>query len=156
MTHPDGLRIRPIVERDLDAVIAIERESDSAPHWDISSYLALFQSDTFSPFKRHAMVVEVAIELAGFAIFRIVAAEAELESIVVTRGYQRRGLGMLLLSKSVREAKELGAARFDLEVRESNAAAIRLYRAAGFQETGRRRAYYRDPEEDAVLMGVIL
>jgi [ribosomal protein S18]-alanine N-acetyltransferase len=65
-------------------------------------------------------------------------------------------MGSLLLSESAREAGKLGAIRMDLEVRASNAAAIRLYRGAGFLETGNRRAYYRDPEEDAVLMSVTL
>jgi [ribosomal protein S18]-alanine N-acetyltransferase len=149
-----------MINRDLEAVMAIERESDSAPHWNDSDYLALIQLDSGLPFKRNAMVADIAGEVAGFAIVRLVdvpgAAEAELESIVVAERYQGRGLGGLLLSDCARQVKELGARRLDLEVRESNAAAIRLYRAAGFEETGRRRGYYRDPEEDAVLMSVIL
>jgi ribosomal-protein-alanine N-acetyltransferase len=146
--------------RDLEAVIAIERESGSAPHWEDSEYLALFQIDSSLQFKRNAMVAEAAGDVAGFAIVRLVggpgAAEAELESIVVAEQYRGQGLGRSLLAESARQVKELGAIRLDLEVRESNAAAIRLYRGAGFLETGRRRAYYRDPEEDAVLMSVSL
>jgi len=156
MTLPDGFRIRQMADRDLDAVMAIERESDSAPHWISSDYLALAQSDSEESFNRNAMVAEVAGEVAGFAIVRVVGTEAELESIVVAPDWRGRGLGRLLLSESARQAKELGATRLDLEVRASNAAAIRLYRGAGFVETGRRRGYYRDPEEDAVLMSVIL
>jgi [ribosomal protein S18]-alanine N-acetyltransferase len=75
---------------------------------------------------------------------------------VVARGWRDRGLGKSLLSESVRRAKEQGAFRLDLEVRASNSVAIRLYGRAGFRETGRRRAYYHDPEEDAVLMSIIL
>jgi len=156
MTLPDSLRIRRMIDLDLDAVMAIERGTDSAPHWSDSDYLALIQSDSELSFKRHAMVAEVGGEVAGFAIVRLVAAEAELESIVVVPHWRGRGLGRSLLAESARQARELGAIRLDLEVRASNAAAIRLYRGAGFLETGRRRAYYRDPEEDAVLMSVIL
>jgi [ribosomal protein S18]-alanine N-acetyltransferase len=156
MTLPDGFRIRSMVGQDLDAVIAIERENDSAPHWSISDYLVLIQSDSDLYLNRNTMVAEIACEVAGFAIVRLVATEAELESIVVAARWRGRGVGRLLLSESARQAKELGATRLDLEVRASNAAAIRLYRGAGFVETGRRRGYYRDPEEDAVLMSVIL
>jgi [ribosomal protein S18]-alanine N-acetyltransferase len=160
MTLPENLKIRQMVAGDLVAVMAIERKADTAPHWKASDYLPLFQVDEASPFKRNAMVVEVANELAGFAIVRLVgrlgAAEAELESIVIAADWRGRGMGSLLLSESAREARKLGAIRMDLEVRASNAAAIRLYRGAGFLETGNRRAYYRDPEEDAVLMSVTL
>lgn len=160
MTFPESLEIRRMVDRDLDAVMAIERESASAPHWSTSEYLALIQSDNSLLLKRQAMVAEVSGAVVGFVIVRLVdvpgAAEAELESIVVAERFQGRGVGGLLLSECARQAKELGACRLDLEVRESNAAAIRLYRGAGFLETGRRRAYYRDPEEDAVLMSVTL
>jgi len=156
MTIPDSLRIRPMAGRDLDAVMAIESQSDSAPHWKDSEYLASIEPDSDLPFKRRAMVAEVYGEVVGFAILRLVADEAELESIVVAPNWRGRGLGRLLLAEGARQVKELGAGRLDLEVRASNAAAIRLYRGAGFAETGRRRAYYHDPEEDAVLMSVTL
>jgi ribosomal protein S18 acetylase RimI-like enzyme len=97
MTLPHNLRIRPMAVRDLEAVIAIERESGSAPHWEDSEYLALFQIDSSLQFKRNAMVAEAAGDVAGFAIVRLVggpgAAEAELESIVVAEQYRGQGLG---------------------------------------------------------------
>src|SRR5580658_3055418 len=139
MTLPDGFRIRQMVDRDLDAVMAIERESEFAPHWSRSDYLALIQSDNDQFFKRHAIVAEVGGEVVGFAVVRLVggagAVEAELESIVVAQDWRGRGLGGLLQTESARRAKELGAIRLDLEVRESNAVAIRLYRGAGLLET---------------------
>lgn len=160
MTLPENLRFRPIVEGDLDAVLAIERESDTAPHWERPKYLALIQPDSDSPFKRKAMVAEVSGSVVGLAIVRVLtgseAGEAELESVVVAPDWRGQGLGTRLLSESARYARELGAARLDLEVRASNAAAIRLYERTGFQETGRRPGYYRGPDEDAVLMSVIL
>jgi len=160
MTLPENLRIRQMVADDLGVVMGIEREADTAPHWLDSEYLALIQSNDAAPLKRNAMVAEVSGKVVGFAIVRLVGgpgdAEVELESIVIAADWRGRGLGRLLLSESVGEARKLGAIRLDLEVRASNAAAIRLYRGAGFVETSRRRAYYRDPEEDAVLMSVIL
>src|SRR5271170_4542985 len=127
MTIPENLRIRQMVADDLVAVMAIEREADSAPHWGEPDYLALIQSDEGSLFKRNAMVAEIRGEVVGFAVVRLVggqgAVEAELESIVIAADWRGRGLGRLLLSESVSEARKLGAIRLDLEVRGSNTAA---------------------------------
>jgi [ribosomal protein S18]-alanine N-acetyltransferase len=160
MTLPAELRIRPMVISDVEAVMAIERATDSAPHWVEVDYLKLFDRDSEVNFKRLSMVIEVADELAGFAIVRMLVtgnvAEAELESIVVTSKWRRQGVGRSLLSRLAREAEKRGAREIILEVRASNTAAIQLYRRADFREAGRRIGYYRDPEEDAVLMTVTL
>jgi len=57
-----------------------------------------------------------------------------------------------LLAALVKTAKERGARSVTLEVRESNLPARRLYISAGFQEEGRRKDYYRNPKEDAIIM----
>ena len=160
MTLPEDLRIRLMAAADLEAVLAIEQRSDSAPHWSDEEYLKLFESDSRTNFKRFGMVAEANSEVAGFAILRVLAvqqiAEAELESIVVGLNWRGRGVGFLLLSESVSEARKRGARELILEVRASNRAAIGLYEKAEFHETGRRPVYYRDPDEDAVLMSVTL
>lgn len=160
MTAPENLSIRPMTEGDLDAVLALERQSDTAPHWIRDVYRVLIQADNDQDLKRIAMVAEVDLEVVGFAIIRMLSgpgtADAELESIVVSSPWRGRGLGMSLLSEVCRRAKEAGTVQLDLEVRASNTGAIGFYRRAGFGETGRRRGYYRNPDEDAVLMSVTL
>ncbi len=97
-----------------------------------------------------------AADLRGFAVVRLVKApdgsEAELESIVVAEAWRGQGIGAELLAELAARAKSSDAIRLDLEVRASNAPAIRLYGRAGFVESGRRRGYYRGPDEDAILM----
>jgi ribosomal-protein-alanine N-acetyltransferase len=160
MTAPENLLIRPMTEGDLDAVLALERQSDTAPHWSRDTYRVSIEIVETADLKRFAMVAEVDSEVAGFAIIRLVggsnAADAELESIVVSSRWRGRGLGMSLLSEVCRRAKEKGCSQLDLEVRASNTAAIGFYVRAGFRETGKRRGYYHDPDEDAVLMSVTL
>ena len=160
MIAPENLSIRPMTEGDVDAVLALERQSDTAPHWSRDVYHVLIETDKNSDLKRIAMVAEVDAEVVGFAIVRLVggsyAAEAELESIVVSSPWRGRGLGMSLLSEVCYRAKEQGSSQLDLEVRASNTAAIGFYLRAGFRETGKRRGYYSGPDEDAVLMSVIL
>ena len=86
-------------------------------------------------------------EVIGFALGRVVAAEAELLLLAVRRSAQGRGVGQKLLDRFTSIAKTRGAQRLHLEVREGNRA-IRLYKRAGFSEVGRRRNYYngRDGE----------
>ncbi len=147
---------------DIDAILALERSCDSAPHWSRAEYLRCVDAAENSPgeaangagVRRLGLVAEVGSELAGFAVLRLVEAvgEAELESIVVAGEVRGRGIGSALLATVIWAAKGGGAECVELEVRASNAAATRLYERAGFAEVGRRRNYYSDPQEDAVLM----
>ncbi len=81
-------------------------------------------------------------ELAGFSLFRTVADEAELLLLAVAPDYRRQGIGQMLLDDFIRHAREAGASRVHLEVREGNPAVI-MYRQAGFSLAGRRPKYYR-------------
>ena len=78
----------------------------------------------------------------GFALFRTIAGEAELLLLAVAPDRQRRGIGRLLLDQFVDRAREAGARRVHLEVRDGNPA-VAMYRLAGFKPAGRRPNYYR-------------
>ena len=88
----------------------------------------------------------------GFIGVWYMADEAHIVNIGVTREYQRRGLGELLLIGAVEHAQNRGVRMVTLEVRESNFIARILYRKYGFAERGLRKAYYSDNREDAVIM----
>ncbi len=88
---------------------------------------------------------------AGFLVGRAVAGEAEILTLAVAPEARRRGLGRRLVARFVTQARARGAAEAFLEVAAGNAGALALYRAAGFAETGRRRAYYADGTDALVL-----
>ncbi|MCR5828756.1 MAG: ribosomal protein S18-alanine N-acetyltransferase [Lachnospiraceae bacterium] len=90
--------------------------------------------------------------IVGYAVIRTVADEAELLRICVSKSARRNGFGRMLLSESLKTAKEDGAERVFLEVRSQNLPARSLYEKAGFEETGVRKNYYHDPTDDAVIM----
>jgi ribosomal-protein-alanine N-acetyltransferase len=94
--------------------------------------------------------------LAGYLLSWHVADELHVLSVATLPPLRRRGIGRALIEAALAYAGAHGVRLVLLEVRQSNCDAISLYRAAGFAVTGVRRAYYSEPEEDAVEMAVAL
>ena len=91
--------------------------------------------------------------LCGVLAATCLHGQTELEALLVTPARRRLGIGRALLQSWLTLAQESGFARALLEVREGNRGALELYERAGFAVQGRRPAYYRQPTEDALLMG---
>lgn len=91
-------------------------------------------------------------ELLGYIIGRTVMPEGEIYRIAVLPKYRKRGIGYRLLDYCVKSERGKGLECLFLEVRSKNAPAIALYRAYGFTECGIRRGYYKNPDDDAILM----
>ena len=138
--------IRPATPVDVPALRTIEAQTPTAAHWSEQEYQRLFSGD--SP--RFGFVIGDGAP-QGFLIARQIGPEWELENIVVAARAQRRGLASALLQHFLDVAEQRGGEGIFLEVRESNTAARALYHKHGFVETGRRRGYYQNPDEDAVL-----
>lgn len=90
--------------------------------------------------------------LTGYGGLQIIFDEGHVTTLAVHPESRRQGIAAALLNRLVDYARAAGLALVTLEVRESNAAAIALYRSKGFLEEGRRRRYYQHPDEDAVIM----
>lgn len=88
----------------------------------------------------------------GYAGFWMMVDEAHISTLAIRHDMRRRGLGEFLLAGVIDEARRLRARLVTLEVRVSNLAAQALYAKYGFKETGRRRKYYPDNDEDALIM----
>ena len=102
----------------------------------------------------HVHLLERNEEVLGVLLWRDLGEEVEVLDMVVALRHRRKGFGLHLLRRLVALVREGGARVLFLEVRESNAAALALYRKAGFSETGRRLGYYRQPEEAALLLSL--
>jgi ribosomal-protein-alanine N-acetyltransferase len=137
------LAIRSAALNDVPAILAIEQQSPSAAHWTREEYNKLVGSGV-------VLVAEEAGELCGFVCAQAVAGEWEMENVVLAAEFLRRGIADELLRELIQRA-ESEASTILLEVRESNLPARRLYEKHGFREVGRRRAYYSEPAEDAIL-----
>jgi [ribosomal protein S18]-alanine N-acetyltransferase len=136
--------IRSATLNDVQALLAIERQSPGAAHWTRDQYQKLVGSGV-------VLVAEEAGVLCGFVCAQAVAGEWEIENVVVAAGMLRRGIASALVRELIQRAQNEAAPAILLEVCESNLPARQLYEKHGFREVGRRRAYYRDPAEDAIL-----
>ncbi len=136
--------IRSAALDDVASLLAIEQEAASAAHWTREQYAGLVESEI-------VLVAEDGGNISGFVCAKNVAGDWEIENMVVAKQGRRRGVGSGLLDELLRRVRQQAGAAVWLEVRESNQPARRLYEKHGFHETGRRRGYYRDPGEDALL-----
>ena len=91
-------------------------------------------------------------EVVAYVLGRLIAPEGEIYRVAVTPAKRQRGIGYRLLDYSVKTSKGQGLERLFLEVRSRNIPAIRLYTAYGFKEIGTRKNYYKDPQDDAIVM----
>ena len=141
--------IRRATLDDIPAIRALEQQTPSAAHWPAEEYAKLIATGI-------VLVTEQEGEIYGMVCAKSVAGECELENIVVAARFLRRGVADALMRVLLDQAESAGASKILLEVRESNQPARRLYEKHGFREIGRRRRYYQNPSEDAILYVCLL
>ena len=88
----------------------------------------------------------------AYVIGRLIAPEGEIYRVAVDAAYRKRGIAYRLLDYAMKTSRGKGLESAFLEVRSMNTPAINLYRAYGFVEVGRRKNYYRNPTDDAIVM----
>jgi ribosomal-protein-alanine N-acetyltransferase len=172
------LELKPLTVEQLDAVVELdqlcfgglwtrsgyERELDSP-----SSQLLVLEArcvskdsgcqDWFSEvLTQNSVTVDSSVtpsrqnSLVGFGCFWSILEEAHITILAVHPDYQRQGLGQLLLYALLQDARQRKLEWATLEVKPSNQAALSLYQKFGFIEAGRRRGYYKDTGEDALIL----
>lgn len=91
--------------------------------------------------------------VAGYVGSQTVLDETDMMNIAVHPDFRRRGIAQELVEALIRELSERGSHKLTLEVRVSNENAISLYKKLGFVQVGLRKNYYRNPKEDAMILG---
>lgn len=142
----EKVQIRLMEEKDLDQVARIEQDYFSMP-WSRQAFLdSLRLSHTLY------LVAEAEGKIAGYCGCYQLLEEAEIVNVAVDGPYRGQGVGRMLLTELMRLGLARGAFAYTLEVRVSNAPAIRLYESLGFESVGIRKNFYEKPVEDAMIM----
>jgi ribosomal-protein-alanine N-acetyltransferase len=140
-----GLRLRQLTYGDLPAVISIERRSFSTP-WS----LAMFVLELSKPSGICLAAEDETGTLVGYLVCAKYDRVWHLMNVAINPEQRRRGIATQLIERLFEEGGR--GARYTLEVRVSNLAAIAMYEGFGFRSAGRRRRYYHDNGEDALIM----
>jgi len=167
----------PLIEPDIPAVLALDQRCLGGL-WTRSGYLkelesdrsdllvllsapnvsALLQRKTSGQLAAHDPLEpnkttepQTYIQLLGIGCLWAIVEEAHITTLAIEPTQQRKKLGQLLLSELLLQGQNRQLTRATLEVRVSNAGALRLYQAFGFKEAGQRRRYYSDGENARVL-----
>lgn len=152
LPKPDVDRYVPMSEADLPEVVAIEREIYPFP-WTRGNFLDSLRSG-YSVW----VLRDPGAALIAYSVMTLALDEAHLLNLSVTRRHQRSGLGWRTLEWMAEVARGYGVRTMLLEVRPSNASAVRMYRRYGFERIGVRRGYYptQGGREDALVMRIAL
>ena len=146
--------IRPMQATDIEAVTAIDRISFSLPWPERAYQYELNDNPASLLWVAEINPSEGERRVAGLVVAWLILDEAHIATLAVHPDFRRNGIGESLLLTVLEDAFLKGASQAMLEVRASNSAAINLYRRFGFEIAGRRLSYYRDNNEDAVLMNL--
>jgi [ribosomal protein S18]-alanine N-acetyltransferase len=144
VAEPQTVRLRRLSYGDLPSVIAIERRSFPTP-WS----LAMFVLELSKP-SGICLAAETDDGLIGYLVCARYDKVWHLMNVAISPEERRRGIATTLIERLFEEAGP--NARYTLEVRVSNLAAIAMYEGFGFRSAGRRRRYYHDNGEDALIM----
>ena len=138
--------IRKMAEGDIDNIMEIEKSSFIAP-WTQK----LFEETLYSPISMN-LVMEEAGKIVGYIMLYSVQNEAHMMNIAIHPAYRRAGNAYRLIAHTIALLKKNNIDELFLEVREGNAHAINLYKKHGFKVIGKRRKYYSETNEDALIM----
>jgi len=131
---------------DLARVVEIERASFADP-WTVTAFRSALEEE-----RLNFLVAASSGSVIGYAVSWCVVDEAELANLAVVPTMRGQRIGAALLDRAMSDARLAGCTVMHLEVRESNAAARALYESRGFGMVGRRKRYYRQPVEDALIL----
>lgn len=149
----DRYFVRRMREEDLPAVRTIEALSFSNP-WSDNTFRGEIQN---TPVSSPLVVVRrPGDEVVAYVVFWQIRDDVQINNIAVHPASRGLGLGEALMRFAIAKVRAAGAEFMTLEVRQSNVAAVALYKKLGFEILGTRKNYYTRPDEDACVMGLVL
>jgi len=144
----DNVKYEKMMAEHLDQVILIEKVSFPTP-W---SKNAFDYELNYNDFAHYIVALSDQNQVIGYAGVWVILDEGHITNVAIHPDWRGAGLGYALMLELISRTALLGVERFTLEVRPSNEPARALYQKLGFVEKGRRKQYYTDTNEDAIIM----
>ena len=141
-------KIRRAIAEDVHGIAALEKRSFATP-WSEEDFERELNRN---PIAVYLVAVTEEEEIVGYVGLWAILNEGHITNIAVSPEHRRKGIAAGLLDYLIKEASKYGVRKFTLEVRTSNAGAIKLYEGFGFSVEGYRKEYYKDNKEDAAIM----
>lgn len=145
------VQVRRFRQDDLEAVLEIQNTIRTIAGWRGRDYERL-AADPQGMILVAESEARMLPEIVGFSAFYRIEEESELWNVAVLQSHRRQGIARALLREGCRRLADSGVRRVLLEVRESNLPAVELYYSLGFELLGRRKEYYLNPKEDALVL----
>ena len=146
IVNSKSVRLEPLKPEHIPAILEIEAKSNSAP-WSERS----FRGELTNPQSIFLTAIAEG-RVVGYAGLWVVVDEGHITTVAVDPAFRRAGIGKRLTVEVLNKGKDQGIVCATLEVRASNEPAIRLYEDLGFFQAARRKGYYPDNREDAIVM----
>lgn len=140
------IKFRRMTQDDADAVADLELKCFAMP-WSRADFFREVKNEL-----AEYVVGELDKKIVAYGGAWVSFDQAEVMHVAVTPELRGQGVGTILFGELIKAVKERGAKSITLEVRPSNIAAIKLYENFGLRSVGRRKNYYRDNDEDALIM----
>ena len=148
MKEVKSLKILPMQKDDLDAVLRLEENAYGDHHWSKESFF----NELNNELAKYFCAFDAAGELVGYCGIWEILEEAHITNIAVSPEHRRKHIGEALLKKIIDTCYKDFVKYITLEVRVSNKAAIGLYEKYSFKSLGIRKGYYKNNNEDALIM----
>jgi [ribosomal protein S18]-alanine N-acetyltransferase len=144
--------LSPMQPEDLDEIMTLERRAFADP-WSRRMYVSDLHENPLATYRVIRSAEGNGLPpILGWGGFWLLVDEAHIATIATHPDHRRQGIARKLLTYALRYMSREGAVTSFLEVRENNTAAQEMYRRFGYEAVGRRKRYYKDTDEDAILM----
>lgn len=144
------MQFRPMTQDDIGEVLEIENVSFAAP-WT----QGMFRQILASPITK-SLVFSIRDKIVGYIVFYHAGPEIHIMNIAVDPSFRQQGIAYRMMSRILDLARDYSVEECFLEVRENNFSARSLYDRLGFKPVGRRKGYYSETNEDAIVMMLAL
>ncbi|SHH36519.1 ribosomal-protein-alanine N-acetyltransferase [Sporanaerobacter acetigenes DSM 13106] len=139
--------VRPMLEKDIDEVLDIEKTSFATP-WPKEAFTLEITKNMLAKY----VVAEIQGKVVGYGGIWLIIDEGHVTNIAVHEKYRGLGVGNKIMEGLIDICRDRNIVAMTLEVRKTNEVAKSLYDKYGFKEYGIRPGYYSDNNEDAIIM----